>query len=418
MQENRSVDNLFHGFPGADTVSSGDGHGKKYTLKPVSLANGWDISHGHTQFLEDYDRGKNDGWDLEFDKFKQSCKNPFNEPNCWLFYGPPYLRFAFSYVPRSETAPYWTMASQYAFGDRTFASNNGPSYPSHQYMISGQSGHVADNPGTGPWGCDAPPTATTMVLKYGTTHPPAFSPPTGLEINGPFPCFQYASIAQALDQHGISWGYYAPAPGANGGVVWSAFDAIWAVRFGTDWTDNVKSPETRVLNDVASRTLPQVVWVTPAFVNSDHAGSNSATGPQWVASIVNAIGQSPYWSTTAIVILWDDWGGWYDHVVPRQYPNPQTRVYEGLGYRVPLIVVSPYAKHGYVSHQRHEIASSLHFIESVFGLPSLGGADARADDLSDMFDFSQSPVPFQPIPARMKAADFLRQPPSFKAPDD
>jgi len=180
---------------------------------------------------------------------------------------------------------------------------------------------------------------------------------------------------------------------------------------------NVKSPETNIFNDIAQNDLPAVSWVVPSWINSDHAGSRSAKGPDWVGSVVNAVGESPYWNSTVVVVLWDDWGGWYDHFPPPQYPDPHTRAFEGLGFRVPAIVISPYAKAGYVSHRQHEVASTLHLIEAVFGLQSLGGADARADAFGDMFDFSQSPIRFRPIPTRIHARDFARQPPSNEPPD-
>ena len=427
VQENRSIDNLFNGYKGVDSVQSGSGHGKTYKLRPLSMSVLHDVNHDHIQFLEDYDRGKMDGFDRLIHSSNPKCTDPRNQPSCWLFLGPPYNLEAYSVVPRSESAPYWTMARRYALGDRTFASNNGPSYVSHQYLIAGQANHVAENPGFPtpspppppplPWGCDAPPTQFVEVLKYGAASPPAFPKAVGVETPGPYPCFSYKTAADTLDAAGVSWAYYAPQIYGNGGDVWSAFDAIWPVRFGPDWVRDVKSPETRILNDIAGNSLPSVAWVVPAFVNSDHQGSGSTTGPQWVASIVNAVGQSPYWNSTAIVVLWDDWGGWYDHVAPPQYKDPQTGAFEGLGFRVPVLVISPYAKHGFVSHKQHEVASSLHLIEAVFGLPSLGGADARADYFADMFDFTQAPSKFAPIPTAMKAADFERQPPSREPPD-
>jgi len=129
-----------------------------------------------------------------------------------------------------------------------------------------------------------------------------------------------------------------------------------------------------------------------------------------VASIVNAIGASPYWSNTAIIITWDDWGGWYDHVPPPKVINDGTSWGSGYvyGFRVPLIVVSPYAKAAYISHVNHDFGSILNFIEGTFGLASLGYADAHTtDDLSDCFDFTQTPISFQTINAPMNAAHFL-----------
>jgi phospholipase C len=124
------------------------------------------------------------------------------------------------------------------------------------------------------------------------------------------------------------------------------------------------------------------------------------TGPSWVASIVNAVGNSPYWSDTAIFITWDDWGGWYDHVPPTIYDS-----YE-YGFRVPMIVVSSYARQHYISHVDHDFGSILKFIEEKFDLGSLGFADSRADNLSDCFDFTK-PHSFRTIPAPYDANYFL-----------
>jgi phospholipase C len=128
--------------------------------------------------------------------------------------------------------------------------------------------------------------------------------------------------------------------------------------------------------------------------------------------VVNAIGNSQYWNDTAIFITLDDWGGWYDHVKPPQY-----NAYE-LGFRVPLIVVSPYARPGYVSHVQHEFGSILKFIEGTFALGSLGYTDARADDLSDCFDFTQAPLTFRTIASKRRASYFQRLPPDGRPIDD
>ena len=127
--------------------------------------------------------------------------------------------------------------------------------------------------------------------------------------------------------------------------------------------------------------------MTPSPGDSDHPGPDSGNGgPDWVASVVNAVGQSKYWNNCAIFIMWDDWGGWYDHVSPPQLADVQTGAYEGLGFRTPLIVVSPYVKTHYISHQRYELVSSMSFIEKVFALGNLGLADARAQAFDDFFN--------------------------------
>ena len=127
--------------------------------------------------------------------------------------------------------------------------------------------------------------------------------------------------------------------GTDFGDLWSAFDAIKQVRYGSEWQTNVSSTQN-VLGDISGGKLASVVWVCPDFANSDHPGSKPDTGPSWIAQVVNAIGDSQYWNTSAIVVVWDDWGGLYDHVPPPQLD------YQGLGMRVPMLIVSPYAKKG------------------------------------------------------------------------
>lgn len=432
MQENRSFDNFFYNFPGANGANYGYGHGVKYTLQPHDLTLAQDPIHSHWQFLEDWDKGKNDGWDHQVYAFatpKPGCHDePEDFPKCWTFHTSSFWKsIAFTYVPEKQIQPYWDMATQYALGDNTFSSNNGESFPSHEYMIAGQSGHATEAPSTtAAWGCDAP-YETEYYLHFGSSNPPIWGSKVGHEVGypqgpnpGPDPCFPldanpssaYPTIADLLDQAGVSWRYYVQPNRQTknfGHDSWwlNAFDAVKAVRYGPDWTKDISTPDTKILTDISRGNLKQVSWVMPHKGASDHAGGGSGPcGPNWVASIVNAIGQSKYWNSTAIVIMWDEWGGFYDHVIPPQYPDPVTGAQEGLGYRVPLIVVSPYAKAHYVSHQQHEVASTLSFIEQTFGLPHLGSgsgsnyayADQRASDgFADMFDYTQKPITFTPI---------------------
>jgi phospholipase C len=155
-----------------------------------------------------------------------------------------------------------------------------------------------------------------------------------------------------------------------------------------------------------------VSWVTPTCTNSDHAGCGGKTGPQWVASLVNAIGESQYWNSTAIFIFWDDYGGWYDPVAPKRVD------YDGLGLRIPMLIISPYAKQDYISHVHYEHGSILKFIEDQFGLPRLAASDTRATSpQSDAFDFNQAPRAFQVIPSEFGEAYFKRQPLDRRIPD-
>ena len=373
MQENRSFDHLFQGFPGADTSTTGMNLTTEVTLKPIAMANTHDPGHGHTDWWRDWDNGKMDGWGKDMTTY--------------------------SYINKSEVKPYWTLAQTYTLGDRTFQSNTGPSFPAHQYMIAGQSGDTSSNPSGAMWGCDAD--SGDRVALVG---------PNGTELPGVFPCFDYQTMGDLLDNAGVSWRYYAPEAGADSFFILSAFQAIRHIRYGPDWTNNVVSPETSVLTDIANGHLAQVSWVVPAFNNSDHPGAPNQ-GPDWVASIVNAVGASQYWNSTAVVISWDDSGGWYDHVPPPQIDSM------GLGFRVPFIVVSPYARHAYISHVQHEQGSVLHFIEKDFRLPSLGTRDALSDDLSDCFDFTQKPTAYTHVQTAHTVQFFLSQKPSG-APDD
>jgi phospholipase C len=290
-----------------------------------------------------------------------------------------------------------------------FESNSGPTFPAHQYLIAGQSGEADEGPNNSntsspiAWGCDAPP--STRVALIG---------PNGTDINpGVFPCFDYQTLADLLDAAGISWRYYAPDIKDLGGFHFSAFDAIRHIRYGPDWTNNVISPNTKILTDVQGGSLASVTWVVPDSVYSDHPDPGTTSeGPDWVANVVNTIGNSPFWDSTAIFITWDDWGGWYDHVPPPYVDNM------GLGFRVPLLVVSPWARHGYVSHQTHEFSSFLRFTEEAFQLPSLGTRDAVADDLVDCFDFTQSPQPFTPVSVTHGPSFFVHSRPSGRPPDD
>jgi phospholipase C len=325
------------------------------------------------------------------------------------------------------------MAETYTFADHMFQTNQGPSMPAHQFLISGTSApstgsslFAAENPQTGGLspdaGCDAPAGSTVALID-----------PTGNEKSNPpiFPCFEHATLTDLLEQNGHTWRYYTPSGYVGGAApaLWIGPEAIQHICLplnadgdcnGPDWTSHVVLNQTQILTDIANNQLQDVSWVIPTGLESDHPGSTDGSGPSWVASVVNAIGNSSYWANTAIFITWDDWGGLYDHVPPPQVLVNCTQFGCGYvyGFRVPLIVISPYAKAQYISKQQHDFGSILKFIENTFNLPSLGYADAAADDLSDCFDFNQTPLQFQTIPAALKAEYFLndKRPPTD--PDD
>ena len=423
FQENRTPDNLFQDpvliDRGADIASSGlNSMGQTIPLSPIDLGTAgsspqnYDLSHANAAFVSMYDGGKMDGANLIPCSPAANCP-PNAHPN------PQYM-----YVKPADVQPYFALAEQYTFGDRMFQTNEGPSFPAHQFIISGTSApttgsnlFAAENPAMSPAGCIAALTNRVKMID-----------PTGSESNPApqYPCFDHPTLTDLLNTKGVTWHYYAPSAGS----IWTGPDAIQHICqqqtvngtlscTGPDWTKNVIIPQSQVLVDIANGQLAQVSWIIPNGLSSDHAASNDGSGPSWVASIVNAIGNSPYWANTAIIITWDDWGGWYDHVAPKVISDG---VSWGSGYvygfRVPLIVVSPYAKTAYISHATHDFGSILKFIETTYSLPSLGYADTPADDLSDCFNLTHTPATFHTIPAALKAAYFINDRRSPTDPDD
>jgi phospholipase C len=396
VQENRSFDNLFATFPGASGATKGKTHtGKSITLKIKNLAGALDINHNWATSHAEYDKGKMDGFDL--------CKINGNTP-CGTY--------AYQYVNPSQIQEYWTLAQQYGLGDHMFATQASGSFTAHQDLIAGSTAinatqSIIDYPSNwSSWGCDAKPSTTTSLMDYNQDY---------LLNKGPFPCFSYATLAGLLDAKQVSWKYYAPAYTANtAGALWNAFAAIDAVRHGPDWNKNISTPETNVLTDITSGQLPALSWVIPDQPNSDHPNGRGGqdNGPSWVAQVVNAIGQSQYWNSSAVFVLWDDWGGFYDHVPPPVLDTTADGTIYGLGLRVPVIAVSPYVAAGTISHTQYEFGSILKFIEGTFSLGSLGTTDARATSIGDMFNFNQKARRFKVIPAKRSRQYFLHQPPS------
>jgi phospholipase C len=390
VQENRTTDNLFSGLQGADTARTGlDSAGHEVRLAPIGLTAPYDLGHSHGSFETEFNDGRMDG----FDRVSSSCRGV-------AVCVPPHRR-AYGYVPKAQVEPYFIMAQTYAFADQMFQTNQGPSFPAHQYLVSGTSTiadgsklRAAENPfhpsGTSSGGCDSPSGSLVSVIDA-----------RGNETASIFPCFRRLSMMQLFDENSVTWRYYQASAGPG---LWNGPDAVLQIFKSRAYDARVVEPSAQVLKDIAGGKLADVVWVTPTALASDHALETNGSGPSWVAAVVNAIGESPYWQRSAVFVTWDDWGGWYDHVKPPRYNS-----YE-LSFRVPLIAISPYAKAHYVSHERHEFGSILKFVEETFGLPSLHTTDARADDLTDCFDFAQMPRKFKHIPARYPPSYFSRQP--------
>jgi phospholipase C len=410
VQENRSFNNIFAGYPGSYSSTFGTAHdGSVIALRPTTFVNPpFEMSGTYSQLeaIADWDSGKMDGFDLARNYLGRSAG-----------------KFAYAYLQRSLVKPYWAMANQYVLADHMFASQWGGSFTSHLSLIAGSAllsptTAIADAPSAVPWGCDAPPGTVTATYASDGSYS---------ATGGPFPCFDQSNsafgsktIADALDGAHVSWKYYAPPLISSGGEVWTAFDAIKSVACpnypgcstrGLDW-QFISTPQTNVLTDISKNALPSVSWVIPDFTDSDHPGSNSNTGPSWVATVVNAVGKTALWKSTAIIVLWDDWGGFYDNLAPPQYG------FSGLGLRVPCLIVSPYARPHYVSHTQYEFGSVLKFIEQTFNVPSLGSTDVRANSLVDTLDFRAAPRRFVPIVAPYPASHFQREKSSLRPPDN
>jgi phospholipase C len=366
LQENRTFENIFHSYPGAHTVNAGKSKTGKIPLQAVHLMTLWDPKHRYASWLQQYDGGAMDGFDLETLDFGN---------------GAP-AHFAYSYAMQSDVQPYWDMAKSGALADEFFADHRSQSFSGHQYPIAGASGpitpelpnyYASDNPKHGQ-NCD--------TLGTG----PAINLATGAQDKTYNTCFDYKTIADLVKAKGLSWRFYVDSPEATVSYI-SSFSVIKHIRDDPQAWQNVVSPAATVLDDAQNDKLPSVAYVVGAFADSDHAGQDvpSSNGPSWVASVVNAIGRGPAWDSTVVFLTYDDWGGWYDEV----RPPVQFNAFEP-GFRLPFVAVSPYARRGYISHVTHYWGSVLHFCETTFGLGSLQRSDARSDDLHDMFDFTQA----------------------------
>jgi phospholipase C len=397
VQENRSLNNLFMGFPGAKTAKYGyDSYGNRIKIKPVGLSTIWDLDHSSNTFFADCNgTGSIPGTNCKMNGFNLEPVGCGASPPC------PIKHPQYAYVPYSETKPYFDIAKQYVLADEMYASNfDGSSFISHQYIISGQSLSAVDYP-PGAWGC--PGGYGDKIGEVG----PQRQIPYGHEVV----CWDPTTLGDELDGAGISWAYYATSYGSLPGL-WSGYQAINHIYNGADWSKDVISPPSQFLTDVKKGRLRSVSWVTPTCADSDHAGCSSKNGPSWVSSVVNAVGESKYWNSTAIFIFWDDYGGWYD-AEPPAYVD-----YDGLGVRIPMLIVSAYAKQAHVSHVHYEHGSILKFVEDIFGLARLAASDARAKSpAKDCFDFSQAPRKFKKIPSPLGLDYFQHEPLDTRPPD-
>jgi phospholipase C len=357
IQENHSFDNYFGTFPGAEGFRPSTClpklPGSQACVKPFHMPSGapfCDLDHSWRIAHAAYDNGKMDGF-------------------VWAE-GTPYTM---GYYDARDIPNYWEYAHHFTLCDHFFSSLMGPSFPNHIYTVAAQSGGVTDN---------------FLLLK---DLEKTMGDPDG---------FTFRSIVSLLEHAGISWKYYVeqgPSPTMMKGPtaktfsLWNPLPAFKAIR------DNPKLmahlvDQSEYFTDLKQGTLPEVSYLIPNGPDSEHPTSPPARGMWYVTKLVNALMESSYWKDSVIFLTWDDYGGFYDNVFP-----PDVDAF-GYGPRVPMIVISPYAKAGYIAHGTYDFTSVLKFIEERWGLPHLTARDGKALDMSEAFDFNQKPNPPLVIP--------------------
>jgi phospholipase C len=293
------------------------------------------------------------------------------------------------------------MAQEFVLADNMFQSQLDESFVAHQYIIAAQAQSSMNVPNSY-WGCPGGSGDQVETITQQRAVGPAQTP-----------CFDYQTFGDELDKAKLQWRFYTSKYTVPTSGLWSAYQAVSHIYNGPDWKKDIITPQKKFLTDVKAGKLASFTWVTPTCEDSDHVSCGGGFGPSWVASVVNAVGESKFWKSTAVFVQWDDWGGLYDPVAP------PFEDYDGNGFRVGLIAISPYAKQNYVSHAQYETASVMRFAEDLFGLSQLSAADKRATSpANDCFDFSQKPRKFVPIDAPYDATFFLRQPNDNRIPDE
>ncbi|MGH2724184.1 MAG: phospholipase C [Actinomycetota bacterium] len=367
MLENRSFDNIFGRFPGADGTRMGIRDGREVPLKRCPEWLPGDLPHDRAAFENSLRGGAMDGFAL-------GALGPF---------------YAYSQFGPRDIPSYWTWAKEYVLSDRFFASMGGPSYPNHLFFIAGQAGGSIDNPenikteflGDGhqfkSWGCDAVGDDVFVLVEDDASN-----------VTKHDTCFTFKTVGEQLSERDIDWASYAPEPNQYG-YIWQAYSAIKQVYEGELWEERMW-PVDDLLVDIHSESLPAVSWIVPRWQLSDHPPVSTKHAHNWVTRIVNGIMRSSMWEHTAIFITWDEWGGLYDHVEPPELDGSR------LGFRVPMLVISPYARRGFIDHDVSEFTGPLRFIADNWGLEYLTPRYEQVHNFEHAFDFQQKPR--KPVP--------------------
>jgi len=411
VQENRSFDHYFGTYPGADGIPT-DAQGKFSVCVPdrfqgrcarpyVSHALHFDGGpHTHASSVRDVNGGAMNGFIASLHADPTECWVDANQDRCAELLGPQGQPDVTSTLPRRSIPNYWTYADRFVLEDHMFAPVDSWTLPSHLFLVSGWSAYC---PTTDPMSCVSDVDLKGAARRW---------------LYGDKPTYAWTDITWLLDRGGVSWRSYVgnhtcwehpPCEDPEGRTYSTAYNRNVLPGFTSFWDgerpdgvqDNVR-PVDEYLASASDGSLPSVSWIFPTSVTSEHPGSKSTihTGMAYVTRLVNAAMQGPDWNSTAIFLTWDDWGGFYDHVVPPRIDG------NGYGLRVPAMVISPWAKVGSIDHTTLSFDSYLRLIEDRF----LGGQrldpktdgrpDARptvrerlANPLVKAFDFSQEPLP-------------------------
>jgi phospholipase C len=411
MEENRSFDSFFGTYPGADGIPRKHGvptvcvpNGVGQCIKPFLDRNGADDSggrHGALAGRLDVHGGRMDGFIRITDgSLIRRCRRDRHSSACVHLRHPNVM----SYHDGGQIPNYWAYARDFVLQDRMFEPNWGWSLPAHLWLVSGWSARCRD-----------PYRASTCTTNLGG---PRTGPSAPLRRHPRGPAFGWTDLTWLLHKYRVTWASYVErgsSPDCLTGPIdcysrldtrstpgmWDPLANFTDVRQDGQFAAS-QVPLSHFYAAAARGTLPSVSWVTPDWADSNHPGASIARGQAWVTKLINAVMRGPDWSSSAIFLAWDDWGGFYDHVRPPVVDR------QGYGLRVPALVISPYAKRGFVDHQTLSFDAYLKFIEDDFlhGRRIDPKTDGRPDPRPDVrenarglgnlerdFDFHRRPRP-------------------------
>jgi phospholipase C len=359
-KENRSFDNYFGTFPGADGTTTGvTSSGRVVRLLHTPDHTLLDINHAGDAASVAVNNGRMNGFNLLAGAWQDGQD------------------MALSQLHQDDIPNYWAYARAYTLDDHFFSTINGPSFPNHLATIISGSNNTVDNPVFNTyhaWGCDSGPYTRVRQVN-----------PVTKAKRMVFPCFNMTTLPDLLQAKGVSWKYYAPTQ-FQSGYIWSSLDAIRHIRYSPLWQANVP-PTDQFVKDAKAGVLPEVSWLVMNENVSEHPPYSVCEGENWTVNVLNALMKSPEWDSTVVFLTWDDFGGFYDHVPPPRLD------YISYGPRVPTMIISPFARQHAVVHTRYDFESIIKYIEDKFGLGRLGTYDRKANSIASELDLSGPPAP-------------------------